>query len=331
VSQACRKCGSLLGDSDVFCGNCGQPVAADRTSATAVVPAQVIHDGPSARPSTTAVTTKPSGPDVAVRVAEAPPGADGEALAGEAQPQDRAAISSVDLASLTGEPTFDPLRNRRYLGQVARRFVLLALFAFLVEAVAFFFGLILSLIGGLVIAGFIEVVSAIVLGIVGLVFWLMPIAAMLAYDSKVISGAGPSAEQAFAIIGQALERHAIPRDSIQLRPLTLPGEGRRDFLELRYRTFAAYVSCFAHGRDLYTSWTFWVYMSPLRMIFMQIGRLIQSLQGKGNDLFQTLRYESVRAAAGVVHLCTVEGLELALSETAGRSVTLPDSSGVPFG
>jgi hypothetical protein len=263
-------------------------------------------------------------------VAEAPPRADGEAQAGEAQPQGRTALSSVDLASLTGEPTFDPLRNRRYLGQVVRRFVLLALFGALVETVAFLFALVFSLIGGFVLAGFIEVVSAIVLVILGLVFWFMPVAAMLAYDSKVISGAGSSAEHAFAVIGQALERHAIPRDSIQLRPLTLPGEGRRNFLELRYRTFAAYISCFAHGRDLYTSWTFWVYMSPLRMIFMQIGRFIQSLQGKGNDLFQTLRYESVRAAAGVVHLCTVEGVELALSENAGQPVTLPDSSDVPF-
>ncbi len=331
MSQACSKCDSLLRYGDVYCENCGQHVAADGPQATAVVPAQAAHGGPSAHSSTTVLPAEPFGADVAVRVAEAPPGGDGEAASGTAQAQDKTALSAIDLASLTGEPTFDPLRNRRYLGQVGRRFVLLALFAALVEMVSLFFGLILSLVGGLVIAGFIEFVSAIVLGILGLVFWLMPVAAMLAYDSKVISGAGPSAERAFAIIGRELERHAIPRDSIQLRPLTLPGEGRRDFLELRYRTFAAYVSCFPHGRDLYSSWTFWVYMSPLRMMLMQAGRFIQTLQGKGNDLYQTLRYESVRAAAGVVHLCTVEGLELALSETAGRPVRLPDSSDVPFG
>jgi hypothetical protein len=330
MARTCAKCGLTLGSGDQFCGHCGQAVAADRPSATAVVPAQAAHDEPAARTSTTLVTASTSGAGVAVRVAEAPPGGDGEAAAGEGQSQDKA-LTSVDMASLTGEPTFDPLRNRRYLGQVMRRFALLALFALLVESVAFFFGLIFSIVGGLVLAGFIGFVSIVVLVIVGLVFWLMPVAAMLAYDSKVISGAGASAERAFAAIAQRLERHAIPRDSIKSRPLTLPGEGRKDFLELRYKTFAAYVSCFAHGRDLYTSWTFWVYMSPLRMMFMQVGRFIQGVQGKGNDLYQTLRYESVRAAAGVVHLCTVEGVELALSETAGQPVTLPDSSAVPFG
>jgi hypothetical protein len=278
----------------------------------------------------------PARADVAVRVAEAPrdepaEAVPGEAVPGEAQPRDRAAPPSVDLASLTGEPTFDPLRNRRYLGQVGRRFVLCLLFAVLVEGIAGFFGLIFSLLGGFILAGILEFVSAIVLGLVALVFWLMPIAAMLAYDSKVIGGAAPSAERAFAAIGQALDQHAVPLHSFQMRPLTLPGEGQRQYLELRYRTFVAYICCFAHGRDLYSSWTFWVYMSPLRWIFMQVGRVIQSLQGKGNDLYQTLRYESVRAAVGAIHLCTVEGVETALGEAEGRRVVLPEGGDVPIG
>jgi hypothetical protein len=66
------------------------------------------------------------------------------------------------------------------------------------------------------------------------------------------------------------------------------------------------------------------------MMVMQVGRFIQSLQGRGNDLYQTLRYESVRASAGTIHLCTVEGVQRALSEAAGQDISLPGGSDVPF-
>ena len=118
---------------------------------------------------------------------------------------------------------------------------------------------------------------------------------------------------------------------LQVRPLSLPGEGRRDYLELRRGNFTGYISCFPHGRDLYLGWTFWIYMSPFRLLLMRIGRTIQNFNGRGNDLYQTLRYESVRATVGAIQLCTREGTEAALSAAGGTEpYALPEGQPVPI-
>ena len=113
------------------------------------------------------------------------------------------------------------------------------------------------------------------------------------------------------------------------RALSLPGEGRRHYLELRRGAFAGYISCFAHGRDLYCGWTFWIYMSPLRWVLMRIGRYIQDRSGRGNDMYQTLRYESTRATVAAMHACTLEGLDAAIRTIDPEGGLLGSEAPVP--
>src|SRR5262249_2075952 len=80
--------------------------------------------------------------------------------------------------------------------------------------------------------------------------------------------------------------------------------------------FSGYISCFEHGNDLYVGMTFWIYLSPARLALMKIGRQLQDLSGRGNDIYQTLRYDSTRATIAALHHCTLEGVDAAL-RTAG--------------
>lgn len=335
---ACAHCGLALAEGDEFCGNCGQPA---RPSDTAVIQA-----APAARPAPTPARSA-APPTTAGResaapmpvVAASPASLDSELQSGAADPEIAdvgpylpLAASQLRIADVVGEPTFDPLRNKRLLGQMARRFVLLLFVAFGIEVVFLFVGLILSFIGGFALATLAGIVSVLVAIALFLCFWLLPVPAMLAYGSKLISDRAPLARRVMECIAQALDQHATPRDSFQVRPLSLPGEGRRDYLELRRGIFAGYISSFPHGHDLYMGWTFWIYMSPWRLLLMRIGRTIQNFRGRGNDLYQTLRYESVRATVGAIQICTREGLEVALGEAdGGAPYSLPEGLEIPIG
>jgi hypothetical protein len=93
-------------------------------------------------------------------------------------------------------------------------------------------------------------------------------------------------------------------------------ESARRYLELQRGVFAGYISCFAHGNDLYAGMTFWIYLTPARLAIMKIGRQFQDLGGQGNDIYQTLRYDSTRATIAALYDCTLEGADAAL-RTAG--------------
>jgi hypothetical protein len=56
---------------------------------------------------------------------------------------------------------------------------------------------------------------------------------------------------------------------------------------------------------------------------MRIGRTFQNFRGHGNDLHQSLRYESVRATVGAIQICTREGVEAGVTGDDG-------DGGVPF-
>jgi hypothetical protein len=254
-----------------------------------------------------------------------------------AQAQLSDALASVPVESrrgvgdLVGEPTFDPLRNKRFLWQVFRRGLLLVLTGVIVELVILLVIAIFSLIAGFAALVVLPVITTLTAIALFLIFILLPVPAMLSYGSKLVSYEARTAERAFELIAAALDRHAIPRDAYQVRGIPLPGEGRRDYIELRRSVFTAYISCFPHGQDMYMSWTFWIYMSPLRLGLMRIGRLIQTLQGRGNDLYQTLRYESIRATVSAIDLCTSEGIDAALAEVHGeRAYSLPSGQAVPI-
>jgi hypothetical protein len=356
MSNTCRNCGLSLSDGDAFCGNCGQAVSADRSAAAlAGQPGEPDGQAPAPGPGTAdplaeapATAQIPAGDPVPAAGGGAPvsrkwpwTGAPAETAAADARdsqaadagsgPADAYADRGLSSADLVGEPTFDPLRSSRFRWQVVRRFLLYTFAAILVELVVLFFGLIISLIGGVALAALAQVVSVLVLIGLFVFFLLMPVPAMLAYGSKLVSYRGRSAQRAFECIEEALNRHQTPSDSFRSRSLTLPGEGQRQYLELRRGFFAGYISCFEHGRDLYLSWTFWIYMSPLRLALLRLSRTIENLRGRGNDLYQTLRYESVRATVSAIQICAEEGISEAIRETDGTEQLLAGGLAVPIG
>ena len=70
--------------------------------------------------------------------------------------------------------------------------------------------------------------------------------------------------------------------------------------------------------DLYVGMTFWIYLSPARLALMKIGRQFQDLGGQGNDIYQTLRYDSTRATIAAMYDCTLEGVDAALRTTGAE-------------
>ncbi|MGH6877672.1 MAG: hypothetical protein ACREHV_09895 [Rhizomicrobium sp.] len=48
---------------------------------------------------------------------------------------------------------------------------------------------------------------------------------------------------------------------------------------------------------------------------MRIGRRFQDYTGRGNDMYQTLRYEPARASIAALHTCTLEGVDVVTGAT----------------
>ena len=107
---------------------------------------------------------------------------------------------------------------------------------------------------------------------------------------------------------------SAPVDSLRVRTVSRPGEGDREYLELRRGHFSGYISCFAHGHDLYVGWTFWLHMSPLRLLMMVIGRNMQDVTSRGDGIYRSLRFESTRALVAAMHGAALAGIDAASSE-----------------
>ncbi len=220
-------------------------------------------------------------------------------------------------AELGVPETLDPLASSRFLGQLARRFALYAVVTAVADFAYFVLSLAYFLLGrhsaGLAVAPAVYLLSVVVLL---LVFWLLPVPALLGQWSRLLSFQAPAADSALDCVARALDAHATPSDKLGIRLISPPGEGRRHFLELRRGYFAGYVSCFPHGHDLYVGWTFWIQISPIRVLLMRIGRKVQDYTGQGNDMYQTLRFESARATVAAIHTCTLEGVDAATGEVS---------------
>jgi hypothetical protein len=162
-------------------------------------------------------------------------------------------------------------------------------------------------------------------------FWLIPVPALLAQWSLLVQHKGDAAGTAFGHIDAAFRRHQTPLDSLQKRTMSPPGEGRRDYLEARKGRFAGYISCFAHGRDLYVGWTFWLRLSPLRWLMMILGRKLQEYTGRGNDVYQTLRFESARATVAAMHDAVIEGADAAAADVDPAGPRLITQQAAAFG
>lgn len=139
-------------------------------------------------------------------------------------------------------------------------------------------------------------------------FWLLPISALVAQRAQLLTYRGPDAATIVNGVVAALDRHATPRDALRMRMIAMPGRPRRTYLEVRDEIFTGYVSCFAHGKDLYVGWTFWLRISPL-------GAVLTRLSRRSSATYQTLRWESAKATAGAIEASVLDGIGLAIGET----------------
>jgi hypothetical protein len=297
MARVCPECGLPLNADDAFCGSCGRPTGMGGQHGAARPPltdgaARIRIDERS--PAEPAAAAVPAPPEEVVREASA-------------------AAQRLRYYDLSGEPSFDPLRNKRFGWQLVRRGALFALVGLVLDTVIFLFLLIVAAATrSLAILSLDSIVSILVAIALLIAYLFMPVPALLSQWSRLLGLRAEIADTAYEYIRQAVHRHATPYDIFQPKTLLPPGEGVRHYLELRRGVFACYISCFPHGRDLYIGWSLWIYMSPFRLAMMKIGRQIQDWSGRGNDIHQTLRYESTRATVGAVHACMLEGVDVAI-------------------
>jgi hypothetical protein len=211
----------------------------------------------------------------------------------------------------TPEPSFDPLVNRRFLICLWRQ---AGVFAMTYGIAAFITGVpafILSLLG-LFFLGIIWYACAVIIGIaLFIAFLVIPVPALLSEWKYLVDDKGAAWQATLGHIYFALQRRRTPLDSAGLRRLSLPGGENRDYLELRRGIFTGYISSFAHGGDLFVSWTFWLKLTPARWLWMLITRVLAEVFQRGNDLYVTLRYESAKAMRESMHSAAQEGIDVA--------------------
>ena len=275
----------------------------------------------SARPaeSSAAVTSG----NARVRVANPRDQAESVVAAADPQSYITADDRRMGYQALGVSATLDPLSNSRFLWQLARRFGLYFVVSSVIDFALFVLASIITVADGDFAAlangggafSAVGIIDLLITAALMAMFLFMPVPALLGQWSRVLTFQAPAAATALERVRQALEQHGTPHDNLGLRTLAPPGEGRRDYLELRRGYFAGYVSCFAHGHDLYAGWTFWIYISPVRLFLMRIGRRFQDYTGRGNDMHQTLRYEPARATIAALHTCTLEGVNVATGGT----------------
>jgi hypothetical protein len=217
------------------------------------------------------------------------------------------------------EPSFDPLESPRFFFQAGLRW--------LSYGIAYWFGA----FAGIIICGLIALVislqagltlfaiAAVVVGLtLAICFWFLKIPIQLSEWKISVDNRAAAVPMVFDHVAWVLRGREVPINSLQVRRLTLPGEGVRDYLELRRGLFTGYVACFAFGQDLYVGWTFWVSISPFRWVCMFIARIWRSLFNRGSDLYTSLRYDSARAMRETMHSAAREGVDVAIGQLAGQ-------------
>jgi hypothetical protein len=219
----------------------------------------------------------------------------------------------------TPEPTFDPLGNVRFLFQMWVRSVLYAVVygfgAFIGVIICGIIALAISLPAGITLF----VIAAVVVWLVlAVCFWFLKIPIQLSEWKISLDNKAAAVPMVFDHIAWVLRGRAVPLDSLQVRRLSLPGDGVRDYLELRRGIFTGYVACFSFGQDLYVGWTFWITLSPFRYVIMIVVRIWHSLVNKGNDLYTSFRYDSARAMRETMHSAAREGVDVAIGQLAGQ-------------
>ena len=166
-----------------------------------------------------------------------------------------------------------------------------------------------------------------------ILFWIIPVPALLGQWTMLVESSADASTAAFEHIAMAFRDHDAPLDSLEVPAVSPPRESARDYLELRRGRFSGYISCFPHGRDLYVGWTFFVRMSPARLMLLSIGRTVQHLTRRGGDIKRALWFESARALVAAMHSATLAGTRAAVSapDAPGISADSADDVVVKFG
>jgi hypothetical protein len=214
---------------------------------------------------------------------------------------------------LSGPANLDPIRNARYLGYVLRQAGLFIGVYLLIETVLWLYLPLSRAAGtthGSALRLEIDSVWLVALAL-AVLFWLIPVPALLTEWSLLMERGSDAAQLAFEQINSAFGTHGAPLDSQRVRTVSRHGEDDREYLELRRGRFRGYISCFVHGADLYVGWSFWLYMSPLRLLMMVIGRNIRDAISRRNAIQRSLRFESARALVAAIHGATLAGIDAA--------------------
>ena len=288
MEGTCVNCGFLLAAGDTYCGNCGQSASAVAATATN---GWLNSWGAPERAAPEAAAVGLGTPNAQYL---------GLRLVYEKEP----------------EGSFDPLGNRRLLVQFVRhwfQYVVLYFLGAFVTVIALLFLHVLGLSAdGAVTLG--EVGAALTAIVLGCLYWLLPVPALLSEWKFSVDDKGAAAPVSFEHIAWALRRRETPLDLMQVRHLNLAGGQGRDYLELRRGLFTGFISCFAYGQDLYVGWTFYLRLSPLRYLLMALARIWQTLKRQGTDLYVTLRFDYARAMREAMHSAAREGVDVAAGQ-----------------
>lgn len=236
---------------------------------------------------------------------------------------------------LTGQANLDPAANSRFLLRVLRQAGLFAGLYALIETVLLIVFLVLGFTAlSLHSALRLETASLwlVALALAGL-FWIIPVPALLGQWSVLVESSADASRPAFEHIATALREHDAPLDSLDVRAVSPPHEHVRDYLEVRRSRFSGFISCFPHGRDLYVGWTFFLRMSPARLVLVCAGRSAAHLTRRGGDIRRALWFESARALVAAMHSATLAGIGAAVSapDAAGETGGSADDVVVKFG
>lgn len=236
---------------------------------------------------------------------------------------------------LTGQANLDPAANSRFLLRVLRQAGLFAGLYALIETVLLIVFLVLGFTTlSLHSALRLETASLwlVALALASL-FWIIPVPALLGQWSVLVESSAEASRPAFEHIATALRDHDAPLDSLDVRAVSPPHEHVRDYLEVRRGRFSGFISCFPHGRDLYVGWTFFLRMSPARLVLVCAGRSAAHLTRRGGDIRRALWFESARALVAAMHSATLAGIGAAVSapDAAGQTGGSADDVVVKFG
>lgn len=339
MPQTCTYCSSSINDSDAFCQSCGrQVVPANGLGALTENPEPAVAAVPAGGLPSWAAPAPTGGLPSAPPARSVPSAAASPGMANDMYMGQRLRYN------VPPEPTFDPLGSSRFIVQVLLRAALYAMTyaaGWTVIALLFFvtnFKAITSpftnsadsvnAFSGVATAtpspgingfgDFLAVVFFLFSLVLVISFWFLKIPIQLSEWKITVEGKAGAAPTVFSHIAAVLYERGTPIAPLRAQRFRVPAGGARDYLELNSYIFYGYVACFGYGQDLYIGWTFWSKLSPIRYVFMFLGRLWQSLFNRGSDLHVALRYDSARALRETIHSATREGVDVAIDRLEAR-------------